>query len=75
MKLGLALLYENRLGDMLRAPILAVHDEIVIEVGAENAKDAAIWLEQHMKQGMQEVLSDRVPVVVDTKIGETWEKK
>jgi DNA polymerase-1 len=67
LKLALARLYEDRLGHGF--PILAVHDELVIE--AIDAGDVD-WLIRHMKEAMSEVLENRCPVVVDSTIGDQW---
>jgi DNA polymerase-1 len=71
MKAALALLWERR-GDCPHAfPVLAVHDEIVIEVDADKADEAAVWLRQAMTDAMRPLLGD-VPCVVDVSIGRTW---
>ena len=52
-------------------PVLAVHDEIVVEVPEESAEDARAWLIQCMVQGMKEVLKE-VPVAVASEVRRTW---
>jgi DNA polymerase I len=67
LKLALARLYEDRLGH--GSPVLAIHDERVVE--ALDAGDAE-WLVRHMTEAMSEVLGHQCPVVVDNTIGEQW---
>src|SRR5215204_3295496 len=77
LKLALALLYERRDECPGAAPILAVHDEIVVEADVrDQAKDVEGWLEKAMVAGMEEVLNsgldtdhpERVPVKVDVEV-------
>jgi DNA polymerase-1 len=71
IKAALALLWERR-GDCLHAiPVLAVHDEIVIEADEDKAAEAAKWLESAMIDAMTPIL-DPVPCVVEVKQGRTW---
>jgi hypothetical protein len=79
LKLALALLYERRRECPGAFPLIALHDEIVVECD-ENAIDAAAtWLEGAMNDGMAEVLDlgasgdRRVPVEVEVKTGKTWD--
>jgi DNA polymerase I len=78
LKLALALLYERRAKCPGAFPIIALHDEIVIECNEEDIDAAAIWLEQAMNDGMAEVLDfgasgdRRVPVEVEVKTGKAW---
>ena len=53
------------------APILAVHDEIVLECDERDAERAREWLERCMREGMGELLK-RVPVEVEGQIGRDW---
>lgn len=59
-------------------PILAVHDEIVVECDEDQAEKVEAWLKKAMIDGMNEVLNDpdvdgpRVPVEVEVKSGRTW---
>ena len=77
-KLALGLLYERRRECPGAVPVLALHDEILIECDEADVEGVALWLEQAMKDGMAEVLAlgaagkGRVPVEVETKIGKTW---
>lgn len=72
LKLALALLWERRerLGGAV--PVLAVHDEIVLESPLATAESARLELERCMKEAMQEVLKDRVPVEVEAGIFADW---
>jgi DNA polymerase-1 len=71
LKLALALLWE-RLADCPGAfPVLAVHDEIVIEVDEDRADAATKWLKKAMLDAMAPLV-EPVPVEVDTRIGKTW---
>jgi len=46
------------LADLDAAPIIAVHDEVVLEVRADQADEAALRLEKVMAQGMLEILPE-----------------
>jgi DNA polymerase I-like protein with 3'-5' exonuclease and polymerase domains len=71
LKIALALLWECR-GDCPGAfPVLAVHDEIVIEADAGRADAAAAWLKQAMLDGMAPLVAP-VPVEVEVKVSRTW---
>lgn len=78
LKLALALLYEQRDGYPGAVPILAVHDEIVIECDEGEAGKVEAWLKETMREGMQEVLNRfepeglYVPVEVEAEIGKSW---
>jgi DNA polymerase-1 len=71
LKLALALLWERRAELPGAFPILAVHDEIVIECAAEQADAAEEWLRQAMLDGMRPLLK-QVPVEVSVKAGPAW---
>src|SRR3712207_9337926 len=51
LKLALALLWERRDECPGTAPVLACHDAIVVECGAEQATDVKAWLERAMIEG------------------------
>jgi DNA polymerase I len=71
LKQALALLWERR-GDCPGAfPVLACHDEIVVECDAADQQVAALWVEAAMVDGMQEY-TDPVPVEVEASTGRTW---
>jgi DNA polymerase-1 len=71
IKLALALLWERRAICSHAFPVLAVHDEIVIEVDEDKAQQAADWLMTAMIDAMRDIL-DPVPCAVETKISKTW---
>jgi DNA polymerase-1 len=71
LKLALALLWERRAECPGAFPVLAVHDEIVVECDAGQADAAAAWLRQAMLDGMTPLL-DPVPVEVEVRIARTW---
>jgi DNA polymerase-1 len=71
LKAALALLWERR-GDCPGAfPVLAVHDEIVVECDQGQAEQAAGWLRQAMADGMAPLIAP-VPVEVEVTVGTTW---
>ena len=78
LKLALALLYERRHECPGATPILAVHDEIVVECDQDQAEEVGVWLKKAMVDGMDQVLNapelggPRVPIKVEVKIGKTW---
>ena len=80
IKLALALLYERRGECPGAVPILAVHDEVVVECPEEQAEQVAIFTAEIMVAGMEEVLnsgldvdhSERVPVKVDVEVVDSW---
>jgi DNA polymerase-1 len=80
LKLALALLYERRAECPGAVPILAVHDELVVECPEEQAEEVKAWLVKAMVDGMNEVLNpdladdypDWVPVEVEAEILESW---
>ena len=63
-----------------RSPILAVHDEVVVECPEEQAEEVAVFVEEIMVAGMEEVLNsglgsdhpERVPVKVDVEVVDSW---
>ena len=52
-------------------PVLAVHDEIVVEAGAEQVEAVTAWLKAAMVDALAPLL-DPVPVEVEVKVGRTW---
>src|SRR5918993_5364856 len=80
LKLALALLYERRGECPGAVPILAVHDEVVVECPEEQAEEVKAWLVKAMVDGMDEVLnpglgadhSERVPVKVEVEVVDRW---
>jgi DNA polymerase-1 len=71
LKLALALLWERRGQCPGAVPVLAVHDEIVVEADHGQAESAAAWLKQAMLDAMTPLIAP-VPVEVDLKIAPTW---
>jgi DNA polymerase-1 len=71
LKLALALLWERREQVPGAFPVLAVHDEIVIEANTDQAEAAAAWVKQAMLDGMGPLISP-VPVEVEVQIARTW---
>jgi DNA polymerase-1 len=71
LKRALALLWERRQQAPGAFPVLAVHDEIVVECGQEDAATAAAWLKAAMIDGMADWLAP-VPVEVETRTAATW---
>jgi P4 family phage/plasmid primase-like protien len=71
LKRALARLWEHRAAVPSAVPILAVHDEIVVEVDAADAEHCAAWLTAHMTATGAELLPD-VPVEVEANIVADW---
>jgi DNA polymerase-1 len=71
IKLALALLWERRGQCQGAFPVLAVHDEIVIECDEGKADAAAAWLRAAMVDAMAPLI-DPVPVEVEVKAAQTW---
>jgi DNA polymerase-1 len=71
LKLGVALLWERR-GQVPGAfPVLAVHDEIVVECDEGHAAAVSAWVRHAMVDAMIPML-DPVPVGVDVTTASTW---
>src|SRR5262245_46727736 len=71
LKLALALLWERRDQVPGAFPVLAVHDEVVIEADEDKADVAASWLKAAMLDAMAPLIRP-VPVEVEVKVGRTW---
>jgi len=76
LKLALAFLWERR-GECPRAvPIIACHDEVVVECDVEQAANVKTWLKKTMIEGMEAVLNGTdevdVPVEVEARIATSW---
>lgn len=71
LKASLALLWETRKQCLSAVPVLAVHDEIVIECDIEEADKARDWLVDCMQRGMKSFLR-QVPVEVEPQIIAEW---
>jgi DNA polymerase I len=78
LKLALTLLWERREECPGTIPILAVHDEIVVECDEDKAEEAQAWLKAAMVEGMERALNhpdaegSGVPVEVETHISKVW---
>jgi DNA polymerase-1 len=71
LKAALGLLWERR-GECPGAfPVLAVHDEIVVECDEGQADAAAAWLKRAMIDGMALLIAP-VPVEVEATVGKSW---
>jgi DNA polymerase-1 len=71
LKLALALLWERRAEMPGTFPVLAVHDEIVLECDQVEANAVSAWLRKAMLDAMTPLISP-VPVEVDVKVARTW---
>jgi DNA polymerase-1 len=67
----LALFWERRHQVPGAFPVLAVHDEIVVEADAGQTDAVAAWLKQAMLDAVTPLL-DPVPVEVEVGVGRTW---
>jgi DNA polymerase-1 len=78
LKLALAYLWERRHECPGAVPIIAVHDEIVVECAEEDVEKAEAWLKKAMIDGMDEVVNapeaggPRVPIEAEVESGRTW---
>ena len=78
LKLALAYLRERRDKCPGAVPILAVHDEVVVECNEDQAKKVEGWLKKAMVDGMDQVLNapkvegPYVPVEVEVKSAKSW---
>ncbi len=71
LKLALVLLWERRQEVPGAFPVLVVHDEIVVECGADQVEAVKDWLTRAMVEAMTPMI-DPVPVEVEVKVGRTW---
>jgi DNA polymerase-1 len=71
LKAALALLWERRAECPGAVPVLAIHDEIVVECDAGIAGTAAGWLKQAMLDGMAPLVAP-VPIEVEASVAPTW---
>jgi DNA polymerase-1 len=70
-KAALALLWQTRSRYPSAVPILAVHDELVMECDAADATGVATWVTECLQRGMQRYTT-RVPVRVEAVIAADW---
>jgi DNA polymerase-1 len=71
LKLALALLWERRDQAPGASPVLAVHDEIVVEADEGRADAAAAWLKAAMVDAMAPLIAP-VPVEIEVQVARTW---
>jgi DNA polymerase-1 len=71
LKLALALLWERRRQARGAIPVLAVHDEIVVEAEVDQADIVIAWLKGAMLDAMAPLIAP-VPVEVEVKVARTW---
>jgi DNA polymerase I len=70
-KLGLAELWRTRSSFPSAVPVLAVHDELVIQCALADAPGVAEWVAECLQAGMARLVP-RVPVRVDVAISQSW---
>ncbi len=75
LKLVLALLWERRSECPGAVPIIACHDEVVVECHTDKAEEAKEWLVQAMKDGMDAVVNAVEPhilIEVEASVSKAW---
>jgi DNA polymerase-1 len=70
-KAALARLWETRAQFPSAVPILAIHDELVVECDAQDADGVAAWVSACLQEGMQHYLK-HVTVRVEVKCARDW---
>jgi DNA polymerase I-like protein with 3'-5' exonuclease and polymerase domains len=69
-------LWERRDECPWTVPVLACHDQVVVECDAEQAADVKAWLGKAMVEGMVAVLNNAdevdAPVEVEARIARSW---
>jgi DNA polymerase-1 len=70
-KAALALLFKTRSRVPSAVPVLAVHDELVVECDEGDAEAVAEWVSECLGDGMRQFI-DNVPISVDVTIAPTW---
>ncbi|MDQ6771399.1 MAG: DNA polymerase [Candidatus Dormibacteraeota bacterium] len=71
LKAAMGRLFETRRQVPGSRLVLAVHDELVVEVRESLAEEAKAWLERCMRDAGQELLK-KVPVEVEGQVARTW---
>jgi DNA polymerase I len=71
LKRALALLWKRRADCPGAIPVLAVHDEIVVECPAGSVEEAKNWLRRAMADAFG-VWIEPIPVEVEVRTGQTW---
>ena len=70
-KKAMALLWKQRKQFPTAVPVLAVHDELVLECDETDARAVGEWVTGALQVGMGEYVT-KVPIRVDVKIAQTW---
>jgi DNA polymerase-1 len=70
-KLGLATLWQTRHAHPSAFPVLAIHDELVVECDVDEAENVADWVASCLRDGMRQY-APSVPVNVDIAIRRDW---
>jgi DNA polymerase-1 len=70
-KAALAELWATRRACPSGAPVLLVHDELVVECDAAEAEAAVAWVVRAMEAGMRRYVR-RAPVRVDARVAQAW---
>ncbi|HVK11061.1 MAG TPA: DNA polymerase, partial [Gemmataceae bacterium] len=71
LKAAMGLLWERRAEVPTARLVLAVHDELVVEVPEADAERAKTWLVTAMKDGMAPLVAP-IPVEVEARVGRSW---
>ena len=71
LKAALAALWATRERCPSGAPVLAVHDELVVEADVADADAAVAWVTEAMVAGMRRFVT-RAPVRVEASVSATW---
>jgi DNA polymerase I-like protein with 3'-5' exonuclease and polymerase domains len=71
LKAALGLLWERRGQCPGAFPVLAVHDEVVVECAGEHVEAAAAWLKGAMVDALAPLIAP-VPVEVEVRVGTNW---
>ena len=71
LKIALGLLWQRRTECPGPIPVLAVHDEIVVECAEDHVDKVKDWLRSAMIDAMAPLIAP-VPVEVEVKVGRTW---
>jgi DNA polymerase-1 len=76
LKLALALLWERRSECPGATPVLACHDEVVVECDEDRGEETKRWLEKAMIEEMDAVMNSAgeadTPVEVEARIARSW---
>jgi DNA polymerase-1 len=70
-KAALARLWQTRARCPSAVPVLAVHDELVVECDVAEAEVVAVWVAECLTEGMGQYVQ-RVPVRVDVTVAADW---